>query len=162
MESDGPPRYHPRLLPAASRPAPSDVQEDAVIRFPLPGSHRSFVAIVAGLIGVTVAGTALAQARRDFTVTARRYTYSVSGSDAPELHVMQHDLVHMTSSSDDIPRSSTIEEAPYRIMRRAEPGKPVSFSLRADQPGRFRFYCNLTADEGCREQQGTLVVTQGR
>ncbi len=133
-----------------------------MIRFPLPGSHRSFVAIVAGLIGVTVAGTALAQARRDFTVTARRYTYSVSGSDAPEIHVMQNDLVHITFSSDDIPHSFTIEEAPYRIMRRAEPGKPVSFSFRADQPGRFRFYCNLTADEGCREQQGTLVVTQGR
>lgn len=132
------------------------------MRFPHTSSRRSFAAIVLGLVGVTVAGTALAQSRRDFTVSARRYTYSVSGSDVPEIHVMQNDLVHITFSTDDIPHSFTIEEAPYRIMRRAEPGKPVSFSFRADQPGRFRFFCNLTADDRCREQQGTLVVTQGR
>lgn len=127
-------------------------------------SRRGFVRAALALIGATLAGTARAasQTRRDFTVIARRYSYTVVGSDAPEIRVMQNDLVHITFSTEDIPHSFTIEEAPYRIMRRAEPGKPVSFSFRADQPGRFRFFCNLTADERCRELQGTLIVAASR
>ena len=99
------------------------------------------------------------QSRRDFNVVSRRYSFTVVGSDAPEIRVMQNDLVHVTFSTEDIPHSFTIEDAPYRIMKRAEPGKPVSFDFRADAPGRFRFYCSLTADERCKEMSGTLVVT---
>ena len=69
-----------------------------------------------------------------------------------------HHAPRITLHAEDIPHSFTIEESPYRIMKRAEPGKPVSFDFRADQPGRFRFYCNLTADEKCKDMQGTLVV----
>lgn len=125
-------------------------------------SKRAFVTVATALVLVTVAGIVLAQSRRDFTVTARRYVYHVAGNEAPEIRVMQNDLVHVVFSAEDIPHSFTIEEAPYRIMKRAEPGKPVSFSFRADQPGRFRFYCNLTADERCRELQGTLIVEPSR
>jgi heme/copper-type cytochrome/quinol oxidase subunit 2 len=127
-------------------------------------SRRGFVRALLALLGAAAAGTALAgsQTRRDFTVVARRYSYSVAGSDAAEIRVMQNDLVHIAFSTEDIPHSFTIEEAPYRIMRRAEPGKPVSFSFRADAPGRFRFFCNLTADERCREMQGTLIVAASR
>jgi heme/copper-type cytochrome/quinol oxidase subunit 2 len=134
------------------------------IHFNTLASRRGFVRALLALLGVTAAGAAHAgtQTRRDFTVVARRYSYSVAGSDAAEIRVMQNDLVHITFSTEDIPHSFTIEEAPYRIMRRAEPGKSVSFSFRADAPGRFRFFCNLTADERCREMQGTLIVAASR
>jgi heme/copper-type cytochrome/quinol oxidase subunit 2 len=130
-------------------------------------SRRGFVRALLALFGavsatVTRGVEARSQTRRDFTIVARRYSYSVAGSDAAEIRVMQNDLVHITFSTEDIPHSFTIEEAPYRIMRRAEPGKSVSFSFRADAPGRFRFFCNLTADERCREMQGTLIVEPSR
>src|SRR5436190_17511360 len=101
-----------------------------------------FVVIASALIGA--GGSAIAatsQARRDFDVVAKRYTFKVSGSENGEIHVNQNDLVHVTLSTDDIPHSFTIDEAPYRLMKRAEPGRPVSFDFRADTPGRFRFYC---------------------
>ncbi len=134
------------------------------IHFNSSASRRGFVRALLALLGTTVATAAQAasQARRDVTVVARRYSYSVAGNDAAEIRVMQNDLVHVTFSTEDIPHSFTIEEAPYRIMRRAEPGKPVSFSFRADAAGRFRFFCNLTADERCREMQGTLIVEASR
>jgi len=133
------------------------------IHYAAEKSRRSFVGACLTALTALLAGLPLrAQTRRDFTVTARRYAYEVAGSDSPEIRVMQNDLVHIAFSSDDIPHSFTIEEAPYRIMRRAEPGRPVVFSFRADQPGRFRFYCNLTADERCREMSGTLVVERSR
>lgn len=124
--------------------------------------RRTFISVIVGMAALAVGRTVLAQTRRDFTVVARRYAFRVNGSDSPEIRVMQNDLVHVTFSTEDIPHSFTIEEAPYRIMKRAEPGSPVSFSFRADQPGRFRFYCNLTAEEGCRDMQGTLIVTATR
>ena len=134
------------------------------IHFNQIASRRWFVRAMLTLLGVAAvrAAHAASQNRRDFTVVARRYSYTVAGSDAAEIRVMQNDLVHITFSTEDIPHSFTIEEAPYRIMRRAEPGKPVSFSFRADQPGRFRFFCNLTADERCRELSGTLIVAPSR
>lgn len=127
-------------------------------------SRRSFVRACLALVGVSAAAAVpfARQTRRDFTVVARRYAYSVAGSDVPEIRVMQNDLVQVAFSTEDIPHSFTIEEAPYRIMRRAEPDKPVTFSFRADQPGRFRFFCNLTADPRCRELEGTLIVERGR
>jgi heme/copper-type cytochrome/quinol oxidase subunit 2 len=128
-------------------------------------TRRRFVGRLLTLTGVAaVSGPAAvgAQSRRDFTVQARRYAYRVNGTDNGEIRVMQNDLVQVTLSAEDIPHSFAIEEAPYRIMRRAEPGKPVTFSFRADQAGRFRFYCNLTADEKCREMSGTLVVEASR
>jgi heme/copper-type cytochrome/quinol oxidase subunit 2 len=123
-------------------------------------SRRAFLGAALSVAGAAVTGSRLAaQTRRDFNVSARRYAYRVAGNDAAEIRVMQNDLVRVTFSTEDIPHSFTIEEAPYRIMKRAEPGKPVEFSFRADQPGRFRFFCNLTADDRCKELQGTLVVT---
>ena len=126
-------------------------------------ARRAFIFVILGLV-TAAAGRLLAsgQTRRDFEVVARRYAFRVNGSDTSEIRVMQNDLVHVTFSTEDIPHSFTIEEAPYRIMKRAEPGSPVSFSFRADQPGRFRFFCNLTAEEGCRQMQGTLIVTATR
>jgi len=121
------------------------------------------VVLALALVGAAGSGlAATAQARRDFDVVAKRYTFKVSGSDTGEIHVSQNDLVHVTLSTEDIPHSFTIDEAPYRIMKRAEPGRSVSFDFRADSPGRFRFYCNLTADDKCKEMRGTLVVDPKR
>ena len=125
-------------------------------------ARRTFPLIAAGL-AVLLGGSIMlaAQARRDFEVTARRYAFTVGGSDRAEIRVVQNDLVRVHFRTDDIPHSFTIEDhgtSHYRIMRRAEPGKPVSFDFRADTPGRFRFTCTLTIDPRCREMEGTIIV----
>jgi heme/copper-type cytochrome/quinol oxidase subunit 2 len=126
-------------------------------------SRTTFALVAAALAVVVTSATALvAQSRRDFDVVASKYAFKVSGTDAPEIHVNQNDLVHINFSTTDIPHSFTIEDAPYRIMRKAEPGKPVSFDFRADQPGRFAFFCNLSIDSRCKEMRGTLVVERAR
>jgi heme/copper-type cytochrome/quinol oxidase subunit 2 len=127
------------------------------------GSVATLAVIGVALASMVSAGVVLVaqSARRDFDVVARKYSFTVSGNAASEIHVAQNDLVHVNFSTEDIPHSFTIEDRPnshYRIMRRAEPGKPVSFDFRADTPGRFRFYCSLTIDEKCKDMQGTLIV----
>ena len=98
-----------------------------------------------------------AQSKKDFAVVAHKYGYRVDGEGA-EIHVNQDDLVRITFSTDDIPHSFTLDDETYRIMRRAEPGKPVMFEFRADKAGRFPFKCTLAADPRCKEMQGWLVV----
>ena len=97
----------------------------------------------------------LAQAQeggqRSFTVAAHKYSFSPARID-----VQQDDLVRVTLSTRDIPHSFTIDK--YRIAKRVEPGKPLVFEFRADQPGRFPIYCNLTQDERCKEMVGELIV----
>ena len=128
----------------------------------LPASRRSTLAALCALVALCVlAGvTAGAQNRRDFAVSAHKYGFAVAGSAAPEIHVQQDDLVHITFSADDIPHSfTTVESDPhYRINRRAEPGKPVSFDFRADKPGRFPIKCTLAIDEKCKEMEAWLIV----
>lgn len=127
-------------------------------------TSRHAAATVIGLALAVIVGTGIvvvAQSRRDFDVSARKYAFRVSGNNNAEIRVMQNDLVHVTFTSEDIPHSFTIEDhadSHYRIMRRAEPGKAVSFDFRADTPGRFRFYCSLTIDDKCKDMQGTLIV----
>jgi heme/copper-type cytochrome/quinol oxidase subunit 2 len=116
-----------------------------------------FATLATVLAAVAATGVVLvAQSQRDFDVVARKYSFSVSGTSGPEIHVQQNDLVHINFSAEDIPHSFTVNE--YRIMRRAEPGRPVSFDFRADKPGKFRFYCSLRIDEKCSDMAGTLVV----
>ena len=88
---------------------------------------------------------------RRFTVSAHKYSFSPS-----RIEVQQDDLVRVTFSTADIPHSFTIDR--YRIAKRVEPGKPLVFEFRADQPGRFPIYCNLSQDERCKEMVGELVV----
>ena len=114
----------------------------------------------------TVFGAAvpvLTQTKKDFSVTARKYSYKVEGSDKPEIHVQEGDLVRITFSSEDIPHSFTIvDDDHYRIMRRVEAGKPVTFEFLADKAGRFTFRCTLRTDERCNELVGTLFVAAKR
>jgi cytochrome c oxidase subunit 2 len=104
---------------------------------------------------VPVALTLLARAQeggeRTVTVSAHKYAFSPA-----RLEVRQDDVVRVTFSTDDIPHSFTIDQ--YRIAKRVEPGKPIVFEFRADQPGRFPIYCNLAADDGCRKMIGELIV----
>jgi heme/copper-type cytochrome/quinol oxidase subunit 2 len=103
---------------------------------------------------------AKAQSKKDFSVSAHKYGYKVDGSDKPEIRVQEGDLVRITFSSDDIPHSFTIvEDDHYRIMRRAEPGKPVTFEFVADKAGNFPFQCTLRSDDRCKEMSGTLFVS---
>ena len=90
--------------------------------------------------------------QRDFSVSAHKYSYKVEGSGTPEIRVQEGDIVRITFSADDIPHSFTIvDDDHYRIMRRAEPGKPVTFEFLADKAGRFTFQCTLRTDDRCRE-----------
>jgi heme/copper-type cytochrome/quinol oxidase subunit 2 len=125
-------------------------------------ARRVLPAIATALLVIVGAAViVVAQARRDFDIVARKYSFTVSGNERAEMRVAQNDLVHVNFSAEDIPHSFTIEDhddSHYRIMRRAAPGKPVSFDFRADTPGRFRFYCSLTIDAKCKEMHGTLIV----
>jgi heme/copper-type cytochrome/quinol oxidase subunit 2 len=117
---------------------------------------RTGVAALA-LAGVAAGVVAQEQApnRREFTVTARDHRYSPD-----RLEVSQDDLVKVTFHSEDRPHSFVIDA--YRIVKRAGAGQSVTFEFRADQPGTFPYYCNLSSDPECRDMQGTLVVKAKR
>jgi heme/copper-type cytochrome/quinol oxidase subunit 2 len=128
-----------------------------VLTFPVVRSFQLRLSVGVIIAALAIVGAARAQSKKDFAVAAHKYAFSVDGH-GPEIHVQQNDLVRITFSTDDIPHSFTVEDETYRIMRRAEPGKPVTFEFRADKAGRFPFKCTLTADERCKEMQGLLVV----
>lgn len=120
-------------------------------------TSRFRTAVAALLVVAAVAAVAAAQEqapnRREFTVTARDHRYSPA-----RIEVSQDDIVKVTLRSEDHPYSFVIDA--YRIVKRAGAGQSVTFEFRADQPGTFSFYCNLTSDPACRDMTGTLVVRQ--
>ena len=89
--------------------------------------------------------------QREFTIRAHKYAFSPQ-----QLEVQQDDLVKITLQTEDIPHSFTIDS--YRIAKRVNPGQTVVFEFRADQVGRFPFYCNLKIDDGCKAMRGELIV----
>lgn len=118
-----------------------------------------FVAVATLLLGTTV--TLAVQSKRSFEIAGRRYSYTVTGAEQAEIRVPVGSLVRITFSAEDIAHSFTTlpPDTHYRINRRAEPGKPVTFEFRADRAGRFPFGCVLTIDERCsREMRGVLIV----
>ena len=110
---------------------------------------RSACVLVLATFGLLV--QAQEGGERRFTVSAHKYAFNPA-----RIVVQQDDLVRVNLSTDDIPHSFTIDK--YRIAKRVEPGKSIVFEFRADQPGRFPIYCNLTADEGCKKMVGELIV----
>ena len=89
--------------------------------------------------------------RPEFTIIAKDFHYS------PErIEVTQDDLVKLTVRSEDIAHSFAIDE--YRIVKRVPAGGSTTFEFRADRPGTFRFYCNLTSEAGHDQMRGELVV----
>ena len=89
--------------------------------------------------------------RKAFTITARKFEFE------PELiDVNRNDIVRLTISSADIAHSFTVDA--YRIQKRIPAGGTVTFEFRADEVGRFPFYCSMRADRGCEEMRGELIV----
>ena len=72
------------------------------------------------------------------------------------LDVSKNDLVTITLRSEGGPHSFAIDA--YRVMKRAGAGETITFEFRADQAGRFEYYCSLSSDAQCRTMKGTLVV----
>jgi heme/copper-type cytochrome/quinol oxidase subunit 2 len=126
---------------------------------PPPSSGRrtvtSLAVLLTAVVGLGVASLAQEQGRYEITLTAKRYEFSQT-----RIEVAANDVVRITLVAEDIPHTFTVDE--YRISKRAAPGRPVTFEFRADKPGTFPFYCNLTAEEGCRGMRGELVVTPRR
>ena len=89
--------------------------------------------------------------RRAFTLTARKYTF-----DPEVIDVRRNDVVQLTITSADIAHSFTVDA--YRIQKRIAAGASVTFTFRADEVGRFPFYCSMRADPGCQEMRGELIV----
>lgn len=90
---------------------------------------------------------------RRFTVIAKDGTF-----DPQRLDVSRNDLVQVTLQSTGAPVSFAIDA--YRLMKRAGAGEAVTFAFRADQLGRFTYYCSLAGNPDCRTMRGTLVVAE--
>ena len=97
--------------------------------------------------------SAFQTSKREVTVDAKKFAFAPAA-----IEVFEGDVVQVTLVSADIPHSFTIDE--YKIAKRAEPGKAVTFEFLCDKPGTYRYYCNLTIDEGCKRMAGALVVKQ--
>jgi heme/copper-type cytochrome/quinol oxidase subunit 2 len=92
-----------------------------------------------------------APSRPEFTLTARNYRFMPD-----RIEVTQGDLVRLVIRSEDNAYSFAIDE--YRIVRRVPAGATTTFEFRADRPGTFRFYSNLTNDSAHADMEGQLVV----
>lgn len=103
------------------------------------------------LLAVNAASQDVAPNRRAFTVVARDGHF-----EPARLDVSKNDLVTITLRSEGAPHSFAIDA--YRVMKRAGAGETISFEFRADQAGRFVYYCSLSGEEPPRSMQGTLMV----
>lgn len=118
--------------------------------------QKSAVAVAGVLVAAAslwMRGSASARDQvREVTVVGDQFAFSPS-----VIEVQKDDVVQVTFTAKDLAHSFTID-VPYRISKRASPGHSVVFEFRADEAGRFRFYCNLTQDERCKKMSGELVV----
>jgi heme/copper-type cytochrome/quinol oxidase subunit 2 len=89
---------------------------------------------------------------REITINGDQFAFSPA-----RIEVQKDDLVRIQFTAKDIAHSFTVD-VPYRISKRAGAGQSVVFEFRADETGRFPFYCNLTQDERCKQMKGELVV----
>jgi heme/copper-type cytochrome/quinol oxidase subunit 2 len=89
--------------------------------------------------------------RREITLTARNYRFTPN-----RIEVAQDDLVKLTVQSEDVAYSVTIDE--YRVSRRVPAGGSTTLEFRADRPGTFAFYSNMTNDSRHSQMKGELVV----
>ena len=106
----------------------------------------------AGLVAApSIDGQEQPSNRPEFTLVAKNFRFSPD-----RLEVVQDDLVKLTIQSEDVAYSFAIDE--YRIIRRVPPGGTTTFEFRADRPGTFRFYSNLTSDRAHADMQGQLIV----
>jgi len=114
----------------------------------------TFGGLVLGLVALAASAPVSAQSvgsARTFAISGTQYAFRPA-----EITVDRNDLVKITFSAEDIAHSFTIDA--YRISKRASAGQSVTFELRADQPGAFDYYCNLSIDSKCKTMKGKLVV----
>lgn len=120
-----------------------------------PTSRLAWAALIVagGIVGAWWSAAAQTQGATERTVAveARRYSFAPA-----RIEVRQGDLVRIELRTSDIAHSLTIDD--YRIAKRVSPGQPVTFEFRAEKIGTFPFYCDLKAEEGCRQMRGELVV----
>lgn len=109
------------------------------------------VCAIGSLLAQTAVVTSAQAAKREITLDANKFAFSPA-----KIEVFEGDVVQITFVPADIPHSFTVDA--YKIAKRAEPGKPVTFEFLCDKPGTFRFYCNLTIDDGCKKMAGELIV----
>lgn len=121
-------------------------------------SRRAFA--LAGLLGCAGAVAAAWTWRSAASAQEQAHVVSITGDhyafEPSTIDVRQGDVVRVSFTARDMPHSFIVDE--YRIAKRAGAGQTVTFEFRADRPGRFPFYCDLRADDGCRGMRGTLVV----
>lgn len=118
--------------------------------------RRQITIFVLACVGVAlytrVPGSAGGQSHvREVSINGNEFAYAPA-----TIQVQKDDLVKITFRSVDMAHSFTVDS--YRIAKRAGAGQTVVFEFRADQTGRFPFYCNLTQDDRCRQMKGELVV----
>jgi heme/copper-type cytochrome/quinol oxidase subunit 2 len=109
----------------------------------------------AGLMLVPAVARLFAQeqppTRREFSVRASEFRFT------PEtIEVTQNEIVKLTVSSTDTAYSFTIDE--YRVSKRVPAGGSVTFEFRADRPGSFPFYSDMTSDPRHQKMRGQLIV----
>ena len=120
-----------------------------------PRKVRTALAVAAVVAAGSFWAKGVASSRgqvREVVVTGDQYSFSPA-----RIEVQKDDLVQVKFTAKDIAHSFTID-VPYRISKRAGPGQSITFEFRADEPGRFGFYCNLTQDDRCKQMKGELVV----
>ena len=114
--------------------------------------HTIVIAVACvGLAGAIWARTGAQGGTRDVTIVGDQFTFTPA-----RIEVQQDDLVKVTFTAKDIAHSFAIDA--YRIVKRAGAGQTVVFEFRADKPGTYTFYCNLSKDDRCRDMRGELVV----
>jgi heme/copper-type cytochrome/quinol oxidase subunit 2 len=97
------------------------------------------------------AGQEQAPTRREFTVTARDYSFSPN-----RVEVQQDDLIKLTVQSADNAYGFTIDD--YRVSKRVPAGGSTVIEFRADRAGTFAFYSNLSNDSRHSKMSGQLIV----
>src|SRR4051812_41686795 len=110
-----------------------------------------FATLAASVLWLVSAAGQEQGATREFTINGNHYAFPPAS-----IAVDRNDLVKITFTAADMPHSFTIDD--YRIVKRAGAGQAVTFEFRADRAGRFPFYCNLSADDKCKDMKGTLTV----
>ena len=96
-------------------------------------------------------GQEQAPTRREFTVTARDYSFSPN-----RVEVQQDDLIKLTVQSADNAYGFTIDD--YRVSKRVPAGGSTVVEFRADRAGTFAFYSNLSNDSRHSKMSGQLIV----
>ncbi|HXW07053.1 MAG TPA: cupredoxin domain-containing protein [Vicinamibacterales bacterium] len=114
--------------------------------------HTGVIALAAvGLAAVIWARASAQGGSRDVSIEGNEFAFAPA-----RIEVQRDDLVKVTFTARDMAHSFAIDS--YRIVKRAGAGQTVVFEFRADRPGTYPFYCNLSLDERCRNMRGELIV----